>query len=77
MARKRPTSPVAKKFKSQPSAGKIMFTLFGDMEGGILIHLTPKDPDLAPSDFHMFSPMKEALRGRTFSSYEEVIGAVK
>jgi hypothetical protein len=28
LAWKRPTSPVAKKFKSQPSAGKIMFTLF-------------------------------------------------
>jgi hypothetical protein len=27
MAWKRPTSPDAKKFKSQPSAGKIMFTL--------------------------------------------------
>jgi hypothetical protein len=29
MVWKRPTSPVAKKFKSQPSAGKIMLTLFG------------------------------------------------
>jgi hypothetical protein len=28
MAWKRPISPVAKKFKSQPSAGKIMLTLF-------------------------------------------------
>jgi hypothetical protein len=31
MAWKLPTSPVAKKFKSQPSAGKIMLTLFWDM----------------------------------------------
>jgi hypothetical protein len=29
MAWKRPTSPVAKKFKSQPSAGKNMLTDFG------------------------------------------------
>jgi hypothetical protein len=36
----------------------------------------PYSPDLAPSDFHMFGSMKEALRGR-FSSDEEVIGAVK
>jgi histone-lysine N-methyltransferase SETMAR len=33
--------------------------------------------DLAPSDFHMFGPMEEALKGRRFSSYEEVIGAVQ
>ena len=32
-------------------------------------------PDLAPSDFHLFGPMKEALRGRRFSS-DEVKDAV-
>jgi hypothetical protein len=42
MAWKRPTSPVAKKFKSQPSAGKIVLTLVWVMEGEILIHFTPK-----------------------------------
>jgi hypothetical protein len=77
MAWKRPTSPVAKKFKSQPSAGKIMLTLFWDMEGAILVHFTPKGPDLVPSGFHMFGPMKEALRGRRFSSDKEVISAVQ
>jgi len=41
MAWKRPTSPVAKKFKSQPSAGKIMLTIFWNMEGTILVHFTP------------------------------------
>jgi hypothetical protein len=35
MAWKHPTSPVAKKFRSQPSAGKIMLTVFCDMEGVI------------------------------------------
>jgi hypothetical protein len=40
------TSPVAKKFKSQPSAGKIMLTLFlGDIEGTILVHFTPNGSD--------------------------------
>jgi hypothetical protein len=76
MAWKRPTSPVAKKFRNQPSAGKIMRPLFWDMEGVILIRFTPKDANLAPSDFHMFGPMKEALRGRKFSS-DEVIGALQ
>jgi hypothetical protein len=77
MAWKRPTSPVAKKFKSQPSAGKIMRTVFWDMEGAILIFFTPKSPDLSPSDFHMFGPMKEALRGRRFSSDEEITRVVQ
>jgi hypothetical protein len=36
MAWKRPTSPVAKKFKNQPSIGKIMLTLFWNMEGELL-----------------------------------------
>jgi hypothetical protein len=68
-----PTSPVAKKFKSQPSAGKIMLTVFCDMEGAILVHFTSKGPDIATSDFHKFGPMKAALRGRRFSSDEKVI----
>jgi hypothetical protein len=42
VAWKRPTSPVAKKFKSQPSAGKIMLTIFWYMEDVILVHFTPK-----------------------------------
>jgi hypothetical protein len=54
-----------------------MLTLFWDMKGVILVHLTPYSPDLAPSDFHTFGPMKEALRGRRFSSDEEVIGAMQ
>jgi hypothetical protein len=66
MAWKHPTLPVAKKFKSQPSAGKIMLTLFWNMEGSILIHFTPKSLDLSPSDFHIFGPMKESLKGRRF-----------
>jgi hypothetical protein len=42
MSWKHPTLPVAKKFKSQPSAGKITLTLFWYMEGEIFVHLTPK-----------------------------------
>jgi hypothetical protein len=36
----------------------------------------PYSPYLA-NDFHIFGPVKEALRGRIFSSDEEVIGAVQ
>jgi hypothetical protein len=47
------------------------------MENAILVHFTPKGPDLAPSDFHMFGPIKEPLRGKIFLSDEEVTGAVR
>jgi hypothetical protein len=77
MAWKHPTSPVAKKFKSQPSTVKVMLTLLWDMEGAILVHFIPNGPDFYPSNFHMFGPMKEALRGRRFLSDEEVVGAVQ
>jgi hypothetical protein len=46
------------------------------MKGAILVHFTSKGPDLAPSDIHMFGPMKETLKGR-FSSDEEIIGNKK
>jgi len=42
MAWKCLTSPMAKKFKSQPSAGKIMLTIFWDMKGAVWVHFTPK-----------------------------------
>jgi histone-lysine N-methyltransferase SETMAR len=32
----------------------------------------PYSPDLAPSDYHIFGPLKEALRSRRFTSNEEV-----
>ena len=32
----------------------------------------PYSPDLAPSDFYLFGPLKERLRGQHFSSDEEV-----
>jgi hypothetical protein len=42
VAWKHPTSPVARKFKSQPSVGEVMVARFWDMEGAILVHSTPK-----------------------------------
>jgi len=141
---KYPSSPVAKKFKMQPSAGKLMLTVFWDSQGPILetyqergttvtsatycdilqrelkpairskrrgklsneilllhdnAHPTtphtaartletlkqlkweameyPADsPDLAPSDFHLFGPLKNALGGRRFSCDDDEKAAV-
>jgi hypothetical protein len=41
------TSPVANKFRSEPSVGKIMLERFWDIEGEILLHFTPYSIDLA------------------------------
>jgi hypothetical protein len=45
MAWKRQTSPVAKKFKSEPSA-RLCLHFLGDMEGDILVHFTLNDETL-------------------------------
>jgi hypothetical protein len=37
----------------------------------------PYSPDLAPSDFHLFGPMKGGLRGKQFPNTDAVIEAVK
>jgi hypothetical protein len=42
-----------------------------------LMEHPPYSSVLGPTDYHMFGPMKEALRGRRFLSDEEVIGAVQ
>jgi histone-lysine N-methyltransferase SETMAR len=42
-----------------------------------LLEHPPYSPDLAPSDFHLFPNLKKALRGKRFSSDEEVIAAVE
>jgi hypothetical protein len=36
------------------------------MEGEILVYFTPKSPDLVPSDFRMFSTVKDALKWRSY-----------
>jgi len=133
-------SPSKKKFKTLPSAGKVMCTVFWDRKGVIFLdflksgqannsdhyiatltklkarisrvrpekkttflfqydnarphtslktveHIvnlgwtvvphSPYSPDLAPSGFHLFGPMKDGLRWQYFSSKDAVIPAVK
>lgn len=135
------TSPKPKKFRTQPSAGKLMLTVFWDKDGCLVEHYMPKktnvnsetycdilqnhlkpairskrrgmlsagvllqhdnarphtskkttaaiqemrlqvlehppySPDLAPSDYHLFGPLKKHLGGTKFSSDEEVKDAV-
>jgi hypothetical protein len=42
-----------------------------DLKLEVLPHL-PYSPDLAPSDFHLFWSLKDALRGCHFRSDEEI-----
>jgi hypothetical protein len=37
----------------------------------------PYSPDLAPSDYHLFSGLKKQLKGRHFSSDAKVIAAAE
>jgi len=32
----------------------------------------PYSPDLAPSDYHLFRPLKHFLRGKTFVNYDDL-----
>jgi len=44
--------------------------------GWIVLHHPPYSPDLTPSDFHLFGPLKDSLRGTRFEDDESVIRAV-
>jgi histone-lysine N-methyltransferase SETMAR len=37
----------------------------------------PYSPDLAPSNYHLFSPLKDTIRGKKFQDEEEVISEIK
>lgn len=42
-----------------------------------LLPHSPDEPDLAPSDFHLFADFKKALTGKGFESNEKVIRATE
>jgi histone-lysine N-methyltransferase SETMAR len=44
---------------------------------GLCFPNPPYSPDLAPSDFHLFEPLKDALHGTRFEDDESMIRAVK
>jgi histone-lysine N-methyltransferase SETMAR len=37
----------------------------------------PYSPDLVPSDYHLFSPLKDAVRGKMFEGAEKFVAEVK
>ena len=46
-------------------------------KGWTVLPHPPYSPDLAPSDFHLFGPLKEHLRGQKFDDDEAVKAAVR
>jgi histone-lysine N-methyltransferase SETMAR len=47
-----------------------------DELGWEVLRHPPYSPDLAPSDFHLFGPLKDHMRGKHFTTDDDVIGAV-
>jgi transposase len=57
------------------TAALTMATLL-KLKWDILPH-PPYSPDLAPSDYHLFGPMKRVLGGKRFRNNDDVIAAVQ
>jgi hypothetical protein len=56
---------------ARPHTARTTVATITDLHFECLPH-PPYSPDLAPSDFHMFGPLKEAMGGKRFCSEEEV-----
>ena len=56
---------------ARPHTARTTVATITDLHFECLPH-PPYSPDLAPSDFHMFGPPKEAMGGKNFRSDEEV-----
>jgi histone-lysine N-methyltransferase SETMAR len=60
---------------ARPHTTHVTAVTFEDMHFKCLPH-PPNSPDLTPSDYHIFGPLKGAISGKTFHSDEEVQEAV-
>ena len=60
---------------ARPHTARSTVATIQDLSFECLPHL-PYSPDLAPSDFHVFGPFKDAMGGKSFRSDEEVQQAV-
>jgi hypothetical protein len=60
---------------ARPRTARSTVATIQDLSFDCLPHLL-YSPDLAPRDFHVFGPLKEAMGGKSFRSDEEVQQAV-
>nr|CAD26968.1 transposase [Meloidogyne chitwoodi] len=61
---------------ARPHVSAVTRKKIEDLGWDILEH-SPYSPDLAPSDYYLFSPLKDFLRGKQFSNEEEICTALK
>jgi transposase len=60
---------------ARPHTARATVATITDLHFDTLPH-PPYSPDIAPSDYHMLGPLKEAIGGKKFRSDEEVHQAV-
>jgi len=58
-----------------PQSANQTTTMLGSFKWEVLQH-PPYSPDLAPSDFHLFGPLKQHLLGERFPDHDMVERAV-
>jgi len=69
------TGVVLQHDNAQPHTARSTVATIQDLSFKCLPHL-PYSPELAPSDFHVFGPLKEVMGGKSVRSDEEVQQAV-
>jgi transposase len=74
--RKRQDSVCLLQDNARPHTAALMMATLLKLKWDVLPH-PPYSPDLAPSDYHLFGPMKKVLGGKRFQNNDEVIAAVQ
>ena len=74
--RRRQTSVCFLQDNARPHTAALTMETIRNLRWDVLPH-PAYSPDLAPSDFHLFGPLKDFLGGRKFQSDEEVMAAVQ
>jgi transposase len=74
--RKRQDSVFFLQDNARPHTVALMMATLVKLKWDVLPHPS-YSPDLAPSDYHLFGPMKRVLGGKWFRNNDEVIAAVQ
>jgi len=70
------TGVLLQHYNAWPHTARSTVATIQDLSFECLPH-PPYSPDLTPSDFHVFGPLKEAMGGKSFRSDEEVQQALQ
>lgn len=67
--------PLLQQDNARPHTARLTMDTIKKLRWELLPH-PPYSPDLAPSDYHLFGPLKKPLRGKHFKSESEVKTAI-